>query len=578
MKLKIYVSNKLLLFFFIFSLYMLDLQAQSTFVPFNTDYYHLVDRYEIKKGSFAEHLFTACKPYSRKGVAALADSLILREGWSIVDKFNLMYLLNDNSEWADSLDNKSKKAVLKQLYKTKADLFRLKDVDYHTSKDFDFHINPVLHLSYGNDGNSQKNPFTNTRGVELRGMIARKVGFYFYVADNQAIFPSYTQQFITDFQAVPYENFWKTYKDPTGTSITNGVDFLTARGYISFDIVKNYISMQFGQDKNAYGVGYRSLQLSDFAPNYTFLKLNTKIWKFNYSNLYSQMSSESFGTNRIYPKKYLVFHHLSLNLTKNFNIGVFESVAFSREDNYRNDTFELPYLNPIIFYRSIEQAFGSQDNSLAGIDFKWNALKSFQLYGQLILDEMVISEMTSGNGWWGNKQGWQLGFKYIDVLGVPNLDLQVELNQVRPYTYTHFDKPRLSNYTHFSQPLAHPLGANFTELLAIVRYQPIPKLSLTAKGFFTKMGRDWDGKNWGSDILLDNVTHVNEYGNSIGQGVAANLTFLDLTASYQLKHNLFLDFKQIIRNQQTDFASRNTNTNYTSVSLRLNIQQRLQEY
>jgi hypothetical protein len=559
-------------------LYVFHLQAQSTFVPFNTDYYHLVDRYEIKKGSFAEHLFTTLKPYSRKGVAALADSMILKQGLSQVDRFNLMYLLNDNSEWADSLDNKSKKAIWNRFYKTKADLFRLKDNDLDTSKDFDFHLNPVLHLSIGNDGNSQKRPFTNTRGAEIRGMIARRLGFYSYVAENQAIFPFYAQQFITDFQAVPYEGFWKTYKDPTGTSIANGVDFLTARGYISFDIIKKYVSLQFGYDKNAYGVGYRSLQLSDFANNYTFLKLNTKIWKFNYSNLYTQMFSESSGTNRLYPKKYLMFHHLSLNLTDNLNVGFFESIAYGRDDLYRDDTFELAYLNPIIFYRSLEQNMGSQDNSIAGIDFKWNFLKQFQFYGQLVIDELVISEVRAGNGWWANKQAWQLGFKYIDVLNIPNLDLQVELNTVRPFTYTHFDKPRLSNYTHFSQPLAHPLGANFREILAILRYQPIPKLSLTAKVFSTKMGRDWDGKNWGSDILLDNTTKELEYGNRVGQGVATNLTFIDLTASFQLKHNLFIDLKQVIRNQQTDFVSRNYNTNYTALSLRLNIQQRLHEF
>jgi hypothetical protein len=111
-----------------------------------------------------------------------------------------------------------------------------------------------------------------------------------------------------------------------------------------------------------------------------------------------------------------------------------------------------------------------------------------------------------------------------------------------------------------------------------VRYQPIPKLSLTGKIFTTKMGRDWDGKNWGGDILLDNITRVSEYDNRIGQGVAVNLQMIDLTASYQLKHNLFIDLKHIIRNQQTDFVGRNQNTNYSSVSLRWNMQQRLQEF
>ena len=55
--------------------------------------------------------------------------------------------------------------------------------------------------------------------------------------------------------------------------------------------------------------------------------------------------------------------------------------------------------------------------------------------------------------------GIQLGAKYIDAFGIKNLDLQLEYNRVRPFTYSHRDS--VANYTHYNQPLAHPLGANF---------------------------------------------------------------------------------------------------------------------
>lgn len=131
--------------------------------------------------------------------------------------------------------------------------------------------------------------------------------------------------------------------------------------------------MQFGHDRHFVGNGYRSLILSDFSSNYTFLKINTKVWRFNYTNLYAQLVGDVFYRNEKLPKKFLAFHHLSLNLTKNINIGMFESVVFGRADVSGNNTFDINYLNPIIFYRSAEIQMGSQDNALLGADFKINS-------------------------------------------------------------------------------------------------------------------------------------------------------------------------------------------------------------
>ena len=95
------------------------------------------------------------------------------------------------------------------------------------------------------------------------------------------------------------------------------------------------------------------------------------------------------------------------------------------------------------------------------------------MYGQLLLDEFKLSEVRAGDGWWGNKFGFQLGGKYIDAFNIKNLDLQLEHNRVRPFTYSHGDS--VANYTHYNMPLAHPLGANFQEVIGIARYQPAPK-------------------------------------------------------------------------------------------------------
>jgi hypothetical protein len=68
-------------------------------------------------------------------------------------------------------------------------------------------------------------------------------------------------------------------------------------------------------------------------------------------------------------------HHLSMNVTRWLNIGLFEGVVFGRTNR-----FDFQYLNPIIFYRHIEGTLGSPDNAVAGLDFKANVAKRFQFY------------------------------------------------------------------------------------------------------------------------------------------------------------------------------------------------------
>src|SRR5690606_16282908 len=194
----------------------------------------------------------------------------------------------------------------------------------------------------------------------------------------------------------------------------------------------------------------------------------------------------------------------------------------------------------------------------------------------LVLDEFVLSHIRAGDGWWANKFAVQLGGKYIDAFSVPNLDLQGEINIVRPYTYTHGTE--YGDYTSYRQPIAHPLGANFNEMVGILRYQPVPRLNVTGKLVLIKTGRDDEGENWGGDILKSNRDLQQTFGNKIGQGAANTIMLGSLTASYQFRHNLFLDGTLVLRRSESDLAAYNNNTSITSMALRWNIPQRLYEF
>ena len=287
----------------------------------------------------------------------------------------------------------------------------------------------------------------------------------------------------------------------------------------------------------------------------------------------SQSGLSSSGSG--YADKFTALHHISINIGKKVNVGIFEAVVFNADDS---TGIRLDYFNPIIFYRAIEQQNGSTDNVLLGMDFKWNAVKKLSFYGQFILDEFVIDNIRAGNGWWANKFAIQAGGKYVDAFGVGNLDLQGEINIVRPFTYSH--NTAFGNYSSYRQPIAHPLGANFNELVGIVRYQPLPKLNLTGKLVIVRTGRDSldSKKSWGTDILKPNQTRHRDFGNTIGQGIANDLIYASMTASWQLKHNLFIDGCLVIRKSESPLAFYNNNSTITSLALRWNIPQRLYEF
>jgi len=563
----------------------------ANYVPLDADTYRLLDRYAIKFGPDSlNDPHTSVRPYTRAAAARLGERILLPDSSGVAtgtlsraDRFNAEYLLKDN--WMNSARgadlNESAQPILTYFYRNQTDLFHVQ------TKDFALRVNPVLLLQAGRDSDLSGLRYVNTRGVQLEGNIDQRLGFYTLLADNQMAVPQYVQTRIQRDQIVPHEGYWKYFKTQGGDQY----DFFTARGGITYAASK-HINLQLAHDRNFIGNGYRSLILSDYSAPYFFLKINTRVWKFNYQNLFAELTAQRENADQVYPKKYLAMHHLSFDVTSTFNIGVFESTVLGGRGAdstivngqivRQRGRFELQYLNPLIFYRAVEQQVGSADNAILGLDFKWNILRTAQLYGQLVLDEFKISEVRAGTGWWANKQAFQLGGKYLDVAGLRNLDLQVELNYVRPFTYQHEDI--YTNYQHYQQPLAHPMGANLTEILGVLSYQPLPRLMLVGKAFYSEQGLDLNnadlsGQNYGGNVLKSYDTRVQEFGNSTGQGNQSRLLHADFTATYQPRLNLFLDAKLIARRQTYSLTpTLNGNEVYASLALRWNIAQRLHEF
>lgn len=523
--------------------------AQSADFPIGHPIYSFMEQEDIVR---MNNFFTTVKPFSRKGTYDFLGS-----------DLNGYYNKELKEFSGDSI--RSLKPILKKLYVFPEDLY------YYKDKNLDLHVNPALQFSFGTSNETgSDNLFVNTRGIEIRGTIDEKVAFYTYLTENQARYPQYVNAVRDSSIVVPYEGFWKQF---SGT----GVDFFRAQGYIDFGFSQS-ISAQLGYGKHFVGNGVRSMILSDYSNNYPYLRINTKTSIFEYTNVFAELIADvqggTFGVLGVggFSKKYMAFHHLNVKLRPNLTIGLFESVMYGDSTG----GLKLEYMNPIIFYRAIEQQNGSEDNAIVGLDFKWNIQNRWSLYGQLVIDELLIGEAFSGTGSWRNKQGLQLGVKYIDAFEVEDLMIQAEVNKARPYTYAHDDG--FTNYSHYNLALAHPLGANFTEYLGRATFQLSDRWNFEGILLLARYGNDIGNVNFGRDILKDYTIRRPdgnggslEFGNDHLQGNETDLTMAFVRTSYMWKHNLFIDLEATVRNEKDSEGLIDTSAAIFGLSVRWNV-------
>ncbi|MBJ7882217.1 energy transducer TonB [Gelidibacter salicanalis] len=399
--------------------------------------------------------------------------------------------------------------------------------------DYWFTIDPVLDLQVGKDTDADfSTTFNNTRGIYIQGGLGKKFSFSASVFESQGRFAQYYNQYAERLKAfgpdpaiIPGRGIAKRFKD-------DAYDYPVAEAYLSYAPAK-FINVQFGHGKNFIGDGYRSLLQSDVANPQTFLKLNTKFWKIKYTNTWMWLRDvrDAVVEDKAFLTKYMANHYLSWNVSKRLNIGLFESVMWT-DTNGRG--FDVNYLNPIIFFRAVEfEAGQGSGNAIVGASakYKWN--NKINLYGQFILDEFSLSDIKDQNKSWKNKFGYQLGVKYYDAFKVDNLMLQLEYNQVRPYTYSH--NTIVNNYAHSNQPMAHLWGANFREFIAIGRYN-YQRWFADAKFIFGTRGFDFndgtDNFSYGGDIYRNYNERPFDSGVKIGQGNTTKTFNAELQAGY----------------------------------------------
>ncbi len=335
-------------------------------------------------------------------------------------------------------------------------------------------------------------------------------------------------------QATPFFQAKNPISLDIDSSLNQKIDL---RGRVSFTPNK-FVNLQAGWDKHFIGEGSRSMLLSDYGKPHGFGSARLNFWRVEYMMLYQFLNETNTNGERI--SKFASSHYLSYNVTKWLQLGLFESVVFKPKDTLLNRGFEPEYLNPMVLFRPQEYALGSSDNVLIGIDMKIK-IKKLTFYGQLMMDEFNFPDIKNRTRWWANKYAVQMGVKTKLNRNQHNIFLRGEMNIVRPYTFSHLSISQ--SYTNQGDPLAHPYGANFSEILAEGLWQK-GRWKGTLFASYSLQGLDTNTVNWGGNITipyLNRPVELNDFGHTIGQGQGNNAFRVMVRGAYTLVPKIRLD-------------------------------------
>ncbi|MBW7952695.1 MAG: hypothetical protein H3C56_09145 [Chitinophagaceae bacterium] len=358
------------------------------------------------------------------------------------------------------------------------------------------------------------------------------------------------------------------------------LDYAMPIGFIGYKPNRNFY-FELGNDKNFIGNGFRSLMLSDVAYSYPYFKMQTFVGKFTFQTLWAQFvdASRNWQNTNGYDKKYGVFNTVSYTGFKNVEINLFQSVIWNNKDSLGNKREqEWGYFVPIIFFNSLNFNNGSPDNSVMGIDASYTIKKNTIVYGQFILDDFNVIEFLKGKGYFQNKFGVQLGIKSFKPLGLKNAFARAEFNIVRPFTYA--NKTPAVNYTHYNEALAHPLGANFKEILLDANYK-VKRFLFGGTFVIATYGADSSNSHWGKNIYKSDYlsqTGIFSFNNKIAQGVKTNLFYANASVRYLMNPYTNSAFSAQITYRKEKSTLVNNNDFIFSISFSTNLINYLREF
>ncbi len=414
----------------------------------------------LVESSFAQHNSILLNSFfkDRLLLHATHDSHV---GTSFYPAFESAYDLN--KKIADS--SKQYYDLTEILFKKH--LFEAKGEDYYIT------ISPVVDLRRGRDraDTNVRTLFQNTRGIFVEGDLLKNFSFSTTIYENQARFTNYETEY--------YRSVGELYPNQTNGIYTtqnavvpgaartkpfkgDAFDYGYAQGNIIYRIHPSLV-LNAGNTSMFVGDGHRSLLLSDNSIGTPFVRADIKLLKqlqFTYmrSRLMNLMRKPvSTTVESYYEPKSLAVNYLSWQPVHSLSISLFEATVWSKGDSITARRTNPMVLNPVPFLSGL--VVSSDDmSSVTGLNLSWILAKQHRFYGQFALTNLDSKKYT-----------WQLGYRGFSYLGLKDLMIQVEYNDVSNGMYTASN--RRLNFVNYNLPLAHTKGTGFREILVRTNYE-----------------------------------------------------------------------------------------------------------
>ena len=525
-------------------------------VPVSNQVYEYLDRMGVE-GLLPLYSNTMI-PLSRREVAGMLQNLEEQRG--TLKAIDLEYLRKFRREFIHEIDPAREDAavLVRDGFK---DVFTEKEKYVYTYADstaslYVEFLGTAEHRRINGDAFGSTHASFEQHGGRIRGTLKNGLGYYVQ-ATNGALYGDKAFA-LSD----PRLHGNVKFKD-LGTPY---FDFTEA--YLRAEL--SWFNLQFGREQTLVGTGYSDrLLLSDNAPASDFIKLDAHYKSVRYLFLHASILPDSGvfpGLLVIEPStsnKYLALHRVQFSLFDKMNVGISEMTVYQRFSP------EFAYLNPIIFYKSVEHSLRDRDNSFLNFDFEVFPESGYKFYGTWLIDDIDFSKV--GTGWWGNEFGWQGGMAVTDVAGVPNVDVVLEYTRLEPFVYS--NRVVGNDYTHNNISLGHHLPPNSDEWFMQVTYRPARALRTwlsftgTRHGENTFAGGQVD-KNVGGSVTQGH-RGSDPYAAPFLDGELIRTRRMQLRGSYEPINNVFLNAVYEFRSSTTSSGNTRTNDHYAAFQLRL---------
>lgn len=293
-------------------------------------------------------------------------------------------------------------------------------------------------------------------GGEISGTFLNNFGFYFSgtngdVVGNKAVADSLREDI--------HQNF-KFNEKPSAAFFDQSLGYLTA----DFDMFR----IKLGQDKIRIGYGPMKSIIDDNAPPFVYLGFDIQYGFFTFSYFHGQLlgnetqqqDSIAGPTNQV-EQKYIAYHRIGFDLSDVLNVGVGEMMI------YGDRGIDLSYLNPFVYYKSVETANQDRDNSFLFFDVNDKSIKGMKIFSSLLIDDMDFSKL--GTGWYANETLFDFGIFSSNLYNIIPADITLEYTSVDPYVHT--NRRNNNNFTNFGYDLGSGLQPNSELFLGEINYR-----------------------------------------------------------------------------------------------------------